>query len=245
MLIAAEFSSLSARRWLAGLVCFAMNIVFSPGAAAEVSDPMAQRTLACTGCHGPQGKSGPDGYYPRLAGKPAGYLYNQLRNIQDGSRHYAPMQGLLATLNDAYLHEIADYFSRLDVPYTPPPTQATKPAVLLRGKTLAQQGDSALQLPACMQCHGAALTGVQPNTPGLLGLPRDYLNAQLGGWKTGQRKAQAPDCMAHIAKRLTDADVHAVSSWLSQQTVPKASRAVAQRPALAPGASAIECGSAP
>jgi cytochrome c553 len=96
-----------------------------------------------------------------------------------------------------------------------------------------------------MQCHGAALTGVQPNTPGLLGLPRDYLNAQLGGWKTGQRKAQIPDCMAHIAKRLTDADVHAVSTWLSQQTVPKVSRAVAQRPALAPGASAIECGSAP
>jgi len=245
MPIATLDSSLSARFWLASTLWFAMNTVFSPGAAAESLDPMAQRTQACTGCHGPQGKSGPDGYYPRLAGKPAGYLYNQLRNIQEGRRHYAPMQGLLATLNDAYLHEIADYFSKLDVAYPPPPAQVTGPAVLLRGQTLAQQGDSALQLPACSQCHGAALTGVLPNTPGLLGLPRDYLNAQLGGWKTGQRKAQTPDCMAHIAKRLTDADVHAVSSWLSQQTVPKVSRAVAKRPALAPGASAIECGSAP
>ena len=206
---------------------------------------MAQRTLACTGCHGPQGKSGPDGYYPRLAGKPAGYLVNQLRNFQDGRRHYAPMQGLLATLNDAYLHEIANYFSALEVPYPPPVAQRTDPAMLARGHTLATQGDRALNIPACTQCHGTALTGVQPSTPGLLGLPRDYLNAQLGGWQTGQRRAQAPDCMARIAKGLNDADVHAVTSWLASQTVPKASGAVAQRPALSTGASAIECGSAP
>lgn len=212
---------------------------------ADSLDPMAQRTLACTGCHGPQGKSGPDGYYPRLAGKPAGYLYNQLRNVQEGRRNYAPMQGLLSTLNDAYLHEIANYFSSLDVSYPPPLAQRADAAVLARGKTLALQGDPALQIPACMQCHGAALTGVQPNTPGLLGLPRDYLNAQLGGWQTGQRKAQAPDCMAQIAQKLNDADVNAVITWLASQVVPKPSRAVEQRPALAPGATTIECGSAP
>ncbi|MGH6638909.1 MAG: c-type cytochrome, partial [Polaromonas sp.] len=46
-------------------------------AAAPFEDSIAQRTLACTACHGPQGRAAPDGYYPRLAGKPAGYLYNQ------------------------------------------------------------------------------------------------------------------------------------------------------------------------
>lgn len=236
------FLSLGARFWLAGALCVALcNLGVSH---AQSVDPMAQRTLACTGCHGPQGKSGPDGYYPRLAGKPAGYLYNQLRNFQDGRRRYTPMQGLLSTLSDGYLHEIAAYFSSLDVPYPPPVAQPTAPALLARGKTLALQGDRALQLPSCTQCHGTALTGVQPNTPGLLGLPRDYLNAQLGGWKTGQRHAQAPDCMAHIAQKLSDADVHAVTTWLASQTVPTPSRAVAQRPALKPGASTLECGSA-
>ena len=29
---------------------------------------------------------------------------------------------------------------------------------------------------ACASCHGSALTGVEPTVPGLLGLPRDYLN---------------------------------------------------------------------
>ena len=30
--------------------------------------------LACTGCHGAEGRAASDGYYPRIAGKPAGYL---------------------------------------------------------------------------------------------------------------------------------------------------------------------------
>ena len=34
-----------------------------------------------------------------------------------------------------------------------------------------------------------ALTGTLPAVPGLLGLPRDYLNAQLGNWRTHQRQA--------------------------------------------------------
>lgn len=206
---------------------------------------MAQRTLACTGCHGPQGRSGPDGYYPRLAGKPAGYLYNQLLNIQQGRRHYALMQNLLAPLDARYLREIAQYFSDLDIPYPPPVAQSRDPALLARGAQLARQGDAALNIPPCMQCHGQALTGVAPSVPGLLGLPRDYLNAQLGGWQNGQRQAQAPDCMADIVKRLSDADVHALSTWLSSQTVPLASRAAAFKPPLAPGAKEIHCGSAP
>ena len=84
--------------------------------AAPFEDTMAQRTLACTGCHGPQGRSGPDGYYPRLAGKPAGYLYNQLVNLQQGRRNYPLMQNLLAPLDDAYLRTMADYFAGLEIP---------------------------------------------------------------------------------------------------------------------------------
>jgi hypothetical protein len=206
---------------------------------------MAQRTLACTGCHGPQGKSGPDGYYPRLAGKPAGYLYNQLRNFQDGRRHYALMEGLLAPLSDAYLKEIASYFAALEIPYPPAAAQSAPPTVLARGEILVRKGDAALQIPACVQCHGSAVTGVQPSTPGLLGLPRDYLNAQLGGWQTGQRKAHAPDCMATIARRLSDADVHAVTSWLASQKVPMPASPAAHKQLALAGSEPLECGSAP
>ena len=223
----------------------ALWAMFLTGAQARpFEDTLAQRTLACAACHGDQGRAGPDGYYPRLAGKPAGYLYNQLSHFQQGRRHYMPMLNLIDPLSDAYLRDMAEHFASLSLPYPAPKPADAPPAVLARGQLLAKQGDKALGLPACTQCHGTALTGVQPNTPGLLGLPRDYLNAQLGGWQTGQRKAHAPDCMADIAKKLRTDDAHAVATWLAAQPVPGDAKAVDARPRWPKGEEEIQCGSA-
>jgi cytochrome c553 len=209
-------------------------------AAALPQDGMAQRTLACTACHGKEGRAGPDGYYPRIAGKPAGYLYNQLLHFRDGRRHYGLMTGLLDTLSDEYLLEIARYFAALDAPYPPPAPTSLPPEQLQRGRQLAQKGDKANNLPACAECHGRALTGVLPAVPGLLGLPRDYLNAQLGAWRSGQRRAHTPDCMADIARRLSPEDLAAVTGWLAAQPVPRKA-APARAPRKPP---AIACGTA-
>ena len=210
---------------------------------------MAERTRACTACHGDQGRAGPDGYYPRLAGKPAGYLHNQLRNFAQGRRHYGLMTRLIDPLDDAYLGEIAEHFASLRLPYPPPvrPTGVTAQQ-WARGQALVTRGDAQRQLPACTQCHGQRLTGVQPHVPGLLGLPLDYLNAQLGAWQTGQRRAHAPDCMAEVVRRLPPDDVIAVSSWLSGQPLPADTRAAALPPegsAQALGQAGLRCGSAP
>jgi len=218
----------------------ALALLAGGAQAAPFEDSMAQRTLACTACHGNQGRAGPDGYYPRLAGKPAGYLYNQLLNFRDGRRHYGLMTGLLDPLSDAYLQEIAEYFSKLELPYPLPAASRATPADLQRGHVLALQGDASRRIPACASCHGAALTGVQANTPGLLGLPRDYLNAQLGAWRTGQRRAHAPDCMAQIAKDLTPEDLGAVTAWLAAQPVPASARPMAALSSPPP----VACGSA-
>jgi cytochrome c553 len=98
------------------------------------------------------------------------------------------------------------------------------------GKTLALQGDTDRKLAACTSCHGTALMGVLPATPALLGLPRDYLVAQLGAWQTGLRRAHAPDCMGRIAKLLTPSDIDAVSNWLATQAVPAYTKAAASLP---------------
>src|SRR4051812_38399753 len=199
------------------LMCGAGAACAAPG---EFQDTIAQRTLACTQCHGREGRAGPDGYYPRIAGKPAGYLFNQLLHFREGRRHYGLMAGLLETLSDEYLFEIAQHFSALNVPYAAPQPANVPPEMLQRGRVLAAQGDSQRRLPACASCHGKALTGVTPNIPGLLGLPRDYLNAQLGAWRTGQRRALAPDCMAEIARRLSPEDLSAVTAFLASTAVP-------------------------
>lgn len=192
---------------------------------------MAERTRACTACHGAQGRAAADGYYPRIAGKPAGYLYHQLLNFREGRRHYGLMVRMVDPLTNAYLREMAEYFAALDLPYPPPQPAAAAPSTLQRGRQLAQHGDAALHIPACVQCHGAALTGLMPNVPGLLGLPRDYLNAQLGAWITGQRRAHAPDCMAQIAARLGPDDISAVAAYLAAQPLPKITKAASALPA--------------
>ena len=205
---------------------------------------MAQRTLACTGCHGVQGRAAPGGYIPRLAGKPAGYLYNQLLNFREGRRHYGLMTQLLAPLSNPYLMDVAQHFAALDIPYPAPTAARQDPALLARGKQLVLAGDVARQVPACVQCHGAAMTGVVPNVPGLLGLPRDYLNAQLGAWKAGKRRAHAPDCMQAVVARLSDDDINAISSYLAAQELPANTKPASSAPTLAMGKSAINCGSA-
>lgn len=207
-------------------------------AAPPAQDTMAQRVKACTACHGDQGRAAADGYYPRIAGKPAGYLFNQLVGFRDGRRHYALMVNLLEPLagreGENYLREIAEHFAAIDVPYPAPRAPNVSPTVLERGRALALQGDATRNLPACAACHGSALTGVQPATPGLLGLPRDYLAAQLGGWRTGNRRALAPDCMADVANALATEDISAVSQWLAAQPVPTPSRAIEALPQPAP-----------
>ena len=218
--------------------------VFATAAsAAPFEDTMAQRVLACTGCHGAQGRAAPDGYYPRIAGKPAGYLFNQLVNFRDGRRHYELMSGLLAPLDDAYLREMAEHFASLDLPYPPPGPPTATPEVRGVGERLVKDGDRARGLPACNDCHGAAMTGRPPFIPGLLGLPRDYLNAQLGAWRNGKRRAHEPDCMAHVANRLDPGDIAAISSYLASQPVPAAMKtAGAPEPVAAASPLPLPCG---
>ena len=208
--------------------------------AQPVEDSLAQRLKACTACHGATDVVRADAYFPRLAGKPAAYLAAQLRNFRDGRRHYAPMQGLLAGLPEAYLDEIAGYFAaQTPAPHSAAPAPVpTTAASLAAGERLVRQGLPERQVPACAACHGQALTGVLPAVPGLLGLPRNYLAAQLGAWRGGLRHAQAPDCMAEVVRRVPADDLAAAVAWLASQPVPADARPAPRATGPAP----LPCG---
>jgi cytochrome c553 len=214
-------------------------LTVTAAASATAADTMAQRMQACVVCHGKEGRSTNQGYFPRIAGKPAGYLYNQLVNFREGRRQNATMAYLVDHMSDAYLREIAEYFATLDLPYPPPQTTGAPAPLLARGEQLVRHGDPQRGIPACSQCHGAAMTGVNPAMPGLLGLPRDYLLAQFGAWRSGLRRAAAPDCMGEIARRLSGEDVTAAATWLSSQAVTAGTAAAGSLPAQLP----MKCGS--
>ena len=207
--------------------------------AVIAPDTIAARARGCSTCHGAQGEGTADLNFPRIAGKPAGYLTNQLLNFRDGQRSYPPMNYLLAYLHDDYLQEMAAYFAAQPVRQQ----KAIEPtvAVSAEGGHLVAHGDPAHGIPACSQCHGVRLTGLEPGIPGLIGLSSRYVAAQLVSWRVGTRHANAPDCMSLIASRLTETQIHQVSAWLAAQ-------APVEPTAAAPAGSwktPIACGSEP
>lgn len=220
------------RQLLAGLLS---ALACASAWSAAVPDTIEQRVAACIACHGREGSSSNSGYFPRLSGKPAGYLFNQLQSFRDGRRFHSDMVYMTRHLSDAYMREMAEYFASLDLPY-PRVSTATdaSPQVLAHGQALALKGDAARGIPACVACHGSALMGVQPGVPPLLGLPRLYIASQLGAWLTDDRHALPPDCMTDVGRKLNSADINAVASWLATQPVPANTHPAKSPPAPLP-----------
>jgi cytochrome c553 len=187
---------------------------------AVADDDMRERLAACAACHGEQGQGirGAE-YFPHLAGKPSGYLLEQLQGFREGRRANTQMTWLVQYLDDAYMKEIADYYSQL-----PPRTHAADahpnlaPDQATLAAKLVNDGDESRQLPACSACHGKNLAGLQPGVPALVALPADYVAAQLGAWRIGTRKSVAPDCMHDVAVKLSQAEIVAIANYLSGQS---------------------------
>jgi cytochrome c553 len=232
--------------WIvASLACAMITAQAAQTAAAQSTehapDTMAARVLACTSCHGTDGKGTGNDYFPRLAGKPAGYLYNQLVAFRDGRRRYPPMNYLLEFQTDSYLHAIADYFASRQPPLPPPVVPIVSNAILTLGHNLVTNGDPSRDIPACAGCHNPNFTGMEPAIPGLLGLPPGYISAQLGAWRYGTRTAPAPDCMQLVAGHLTETDVTAVAAYISSLPAPANAAPAAQGSLAMP----LTCGSEP
>ncbi|SAL59977.1 cytochrome c4 [Caballeronia peredens] len=227
---------------LSALFAFVGNGAFAADAPLErAPDTMQARVMGCAACHGAQGQGTDNDYFPRLAGKPAGYLYNQLLAFRDGRRKYPPMNYLLAYLPDAYLKQIAEYFASERPPFPPASPVTVDAKTLELGKTLVTKGDASRKIPACVSCHGSAMTGMEPAIPGLLGLHSDYISAQLGAWRYGTRTTVAPDCMGRISKLLSERDITAIAAYLASLPAPADPVPVAAGSLKLP----LACGSVP
>lgn len=204
-------------------------------------DTMEARMRACVPCHGAQGQGTSNDYFPRLAGKPEQYLYNQLVAFHQGRRHYAPMNYLLQYQTESYLRDMAAYFAAQPLPAQPATLPSVAPEVLKHGQSLVTNGDPARGVPPCSGCHGGSFSGMQPGIPGLIGLRSDYISAQLGAFRYGTRTAIAPDCMQQVAARLTESDVTAVAAWLASLPVPEGAAPLPAGALRTP----LQCGSEP
>ncbi len=74
-------------------------------------------------------------------------------------------------------------------------------------------------LTPCAECHGYQGEG-SVNTPGLAGLPADYIIAQIHAFRAGDRQSAQTDRgatleMASVAKKLSDADLKQAAAYFA------------------------------
>lgn len=100
-----------------------MFVVLSgiPGMASAVTgnaDAGKAQAAACGACHGQDGATPLDAYYPALAGQNERYLVRQLEMIQSGARDIPLMAGQLNGKSAQDLADLAAYYASL--PALPP-----------------------------------------------------------------------------------------------------------------------------
>ncbi|HET8596315.1 MAG TPA: c-type cytochrome [Castellaniella sp.] len=173
---------------------------------------------ACIACHGAQGEGSAAANFPFLAGQGAAYLREQLDHLADGSRDNAVMKPIAAALSAAQRDAVAAYAASQPRPWDPVKLAAlatTYPDPKDNGAWLANRGDWSRQVPACTQCHAAGGIGVGGRFPAIAGLSKPYIVEQFTLWRSGKRPAGPGELMGDIAKRLTDAQIDAVSGYFA------------------------------
>lgn len=172
---------------------------------------------ACIACHGVDGGGQAQAGFPRLAGLNQAYLEKQLHDFAKASRNNPVMAPMAKALTDKEIKAVAAYFANM-APTTSGAAPAVDPAVLTQGKKLAENGNWSKDVPACFACHGVGANGIGEHFPALSGQHASYIEQQLQAWRSGQRKNDPNELMKGVAKRLTDAEIKAVSSYLASLT---------------------------
>lgn len=206
---------MSFRRVMAVVALFALGTAQAAQtpAAAKPGDAQAgaAKAAVCGACHGMDGNAS-DKQYPKLAGQQETYTARQLVLFKGGQRQNPVMAGFAAPLTEQDMRDLGAFFA----------TKQALPGVadeklVARGEQLYRRGDAKLGVPACMACHGPGGRG-NPGAgyPQLAGQWTDYVAAKLKEWHDGGSWGgdEHAKVMPEIAKRLSDHDIAAVSSYL-------------------------------
>jgi cytochrome c553 len=165
---------------------------------------------ACASCHGVRGEG--RGNVPRLAGLPAEYIAKQLGDFSAVRRDNETMTLVARSLTPAQMQSLGRYYATIRTP------SAARPELggdIVRGETLALQGDWTRGMPACFSCHGPSGFGVAPDFPALAAQHPSYTAGQLAAWRGGTRRNSPVEMMNRIAVALGDADRRAVADYLA------------------------------
>lgn len=190
-------------------------------AACNVSEPSGQSTAAqeqsivegtvhvCTSCHGFHGRS-TSPTFPNLAGQQKDYIVAQLKAFRDHTRAdphaHTYMWGMAATLSDATIAGVAEYFSSQPAASGTP----ADPTLIAEGQKIFKNGIPERKVPACQTCHGVNGQG-NAIIPRLAGQHPGYIADQLANFASG---ARANDIMHFNAKYLTQQETLQLAAYV-------------------------------
>lgn len=172
-----------------------------------------QLAYGCAACHGKAGMSeSPE--FPHLAGQDPRYLFKQLMDYKDKTRTNPQMNGIVASMTDQDMADIAAYYTAQSVPSPESSGAEAVPAI-----DLVTQGSGSRMVPACQGCHGDQGAG-RPGDygmPVLAGQKSLYLQSTLKQFREGDRSNDIYSVMRVIASSLTDEEIIALGDYYATQ----------------------------
>ncbi len=202
---------------LAGLFAASAHAAGDPDAGKE-------KSAVCAACHNADGNSSIT-EYPKIAGQGAPYLVKQLKDYKSGAREDAVMAGMVATLSEEDMEDLAAYFASQKIQ-----PGAADPELVEEGERIFRGGNIETGVPACTGCHGPAGAGVAAaKFPALAGQHAEYIERELKAFRAAGRDdldaeryrtndtddEDALGMMQATAAKMTDREIRAVSSFIS------------------------------
>lgn len=172
----------------------------------------AEAFKACQGCHKRGATGSTSGAYPRLAGQHASVLIEQITDIRSGRRINPTMAPFSDehVLTTAEIADIAVYLQALPI----------RNIESGKGQGNALDQGKALYTRDCLVCHGPGGEGnARKFIPLLLGQHYGYLLRESRLIRDEKRGNANPD-MVKVIKPYRDADLEAVSDYLSRLVTP-------------------------
>ncbi len=198
---------------LGGLLAAGLAQAIEPATEDKAGDAKAgeAKSAVCAACHGMDGNAGTS-QYPKLAGQHENYIARQLELFKTNKRQNPIMLGFATPLSQQDMHDIGAFFA----------TKHTLPGVAdekltAAGSQLYRGGNKTTAVPACMACHGPDGRGnPAAGYPQLAGQYADYVTAKLKEFRDAPAwgEDEHSKIMPVIAKRLSDADIAALSSYV-------------------------------
>lgn len=181
--------------------------------SATVGDATNGQIIAsrvCAACHGNDGVS-PLPVNPNLAGQHPEYLLKQLRDFKSGERSNPVMIGMVATLSDEDMRNLAAYYASRK----PALLSARDQALATQGQKLFRGGISEKGVAACAGCHSPNGAGIPARYPRISGQHAEYTAMQLKAFRAEERGNDENMMMRNIAARLSDREIAALSEYLA------------------------------